>query len=118
VSFAGNVAVEKIWQENHIMVMPSRHEGMPLTIVEAMFSGRPVLATNVGGNSELIKDGMTGFLAEAAVAECFGRALERMWVQRDGLEAMGKLAAASIRELIPGDPVSIFAEKLLSLARL
>src|SRR5262249_19810808 len=58
VSFAGHVAVEKIWHENHIMVMPSRHEGMPLTVIEAMFCGRPVVATNVGGNSEVIKDGV------------------------------------------------------------
>jgi glycosyltransferase involved in cell wall biosynthesis len=118
VSFAGHIAVEKIWRDNHVLVMPSRYEGMPLTIVEAMFSGRPVVATNVGGNSELIKDGVTGFLAEAAVAECFGRALERMWVERERLQEMGKLAAAAIREIMPDDPVGIFAEKLKDTANL
>jgi glycosyltransferase involved in cell wall biosynthesis len=118
ISFAGHVTVGEIWRENHILIMPSRHEGLPLTIVEAMFCGRPAVATNVGGNSEVIKDGITGFLAEAAVADCFSRALERMWTQRVGLEEMGKLAAASIRELMPDDPIRIFAEKIKTLANL
>jgi glycosyltransferase involved in cell wall biosynthesis len=118
VSFAGYVAAEKIWRENHILVMPSRYEGMPLTIVEAMVCGRPIIATNVGGISELVEDGRTGFLAEAAAVECFGRAIERMWLQRDRLQEMGKLAAASIQTFLPNDPVGIFAQKLKTLARL
>jgi glycosyltransferase involved in cell wall biosynthesis len=116
VSFGGHVAVESIWRDNHLLIMPSRYEGMPLAIVEAMLSGRPVVATNVGGNSELINDGVTGFLAEAPVAESLGRALERTWAQRDRLEEMGKLAGTSIRELMPVDPVGIFAEKLVRTA--
>lgn len=116
VSFAGHVAVENIWSDHHLLVMPSRYEGMPLAIVEAMFSGRPVVATNVGGVAEIVKDGVTGFLAEAAVAECFEGALERMWARRDSLCEMGTLAAASIREFLPDDPVGIFAKKLEELA--
>jgi glycosyltransferase involved in cell wall biosynthesis len=118
VSFAGYVAVEKIWRENHILVMPSRFEGMPLAIVEAMWCGRPVVATNVGGNLDLVRDGATGFLAKAAVPECFGSALERMWAERNGLRELGQRAAASIREFMPNDPVGIFAAKVLSLAKL
>jgi glycosyltransferase involved in cell wall biosynthesis len=118
VSFAGHVAVEKIWRENHILVMPSRCEGMPLTIIEAMFCGRPVIATNVGGISEVIQDGRTGFLAVAPAVECFDEALERMWMQRDRLQEFGKLATASVREFLPRDPIGIFAEKLLDLANL
>jgi glycosyltransferase involved in cell wall biosynthesis len=91
---------------------------MPLAIVEAMFSGRPVVATNVGGIAELVKDGLTGFLAEAAVEECLSRALERVWVQRERLQEMGNLAATSIREFIPDDPIGIFAKKLRGLASL
>ncbi|MBU6461140.1 MAG: glycosyltransferase [Bradyrhizobium sp.] len=115
VSFAGHVAVDKIWRENHVLVMPSRFEGMPLTVVEAMFAGRPVVATNVGGISELVREGVTGFLAEAPVAVSFGRTLEQMWEQRDRLQGMGKLAAAVIREFMPKDPVGIFAEKLKTM---
>jgi glycosyltransferase involved in cell wall biosynthesis len=115
VSFAGHVAIEKIWHENHILVMPSRHEGMPLTVIEAMYCGRPVVATNVGGNSEVIEDGITGFLAEAPVAECFGAALERMWLQRNKLQEIGQIAATRIRAFMPDDPVGVFAKKLIGL---
>jgi glycosyltransferase involved in cell wall biosynthesis len=118
VSFAGYVAVEKIWSENHILVMPSRFEGMPLAVIEAMFCGRPVVATNVGGISEVITDNRTGFLADAAVPECFGTSLERMWTQRYRLEDIGKQAEADIRELMPNNPIQIFAEKLKDLTHL
>ena len=70
VTFAGHVsAIEEVWSANHALIMPSRHEGLPLTIVEAMLCGRPVVATNVGGIKELIDDGVTGFLADAPTTD-------------------------------------------------
>jgi len=117
VFFAGHVAVEKIWCENHVLVVPSRLEGGPMTTIEAMFCGRPVIATAVGINPEVITDGSTGFLAAYPAVERLSDALERMWVQRDRLREIGMLASASIRKFMPDDPVGIFAAKLLSLAR-
>ena len=118
VSFAGHIEVEKIWQENHVLVMPSRFEGMPLAMVEAMWCGRPVVATDVGGVSELIKEGLTGFLAAAPVPKCFGMALERMWMQHDRLQEMGQRAAANVRDFMPQNPVGIFAERLKNLVKM
>jgi len=45
-----------------VFVLTSKYEGLPLTIIEAMFAGLPIIATNVGGVSELIEDGKNGFL--------------------------------------------------------
>ena len=118
VFIAGHVAVEKIWQENHVLITPSRFEGGPMTTVEAMWCARPVVATNVGLNPDVVKDNITGFLAESVSIESLGKALERMWMQRDRLEEIGKVAAARIREFMPDDPVSAFAEKIKSLAAL
>ncbi len=46
----------------HVFVQPSRSEGFPLSVVEAMFAGRPVIATDVGSVNEAIQDGQTGLL--------------------------------------------------------
>jgi len=116
ISFEGHVAsVEKIWAENHVLVMPSRYEGLPLVVVEAMLCGRPVVATNVAGNSEIVDDGVTGFLADAPTVPLYGRALNRLWERRSELEDMGRAAAKHVREKIPADPVRIFAEKIKDL---
>jgi glycosyltransferase involved in cell wall biosynthesis len=46
-------------------VLASRFEGMPLTIIEAMFAGLPVVASNVGGVGELVQDGRNGLLFDS-----------------------------------------------------
>jgi len=54
--------VPEILRALDIFVLPSLNEGISNTILEAMATGLPVVATNVGGNSELIVDGVTGSL--------------------------------------------------------
>ena len=102
--------VKRIGPENHVLVMPSRAEGLPLAIIEAMLCARPVVATDVAGHAEVVKDGVTGFLADAPTASSVAKALEMLWARREDLEAMGKAAAVSIRELVPPNPVRLFTE--------
>ena len=115
VVFAGFVSVEAIWASNHALVMPSRFEGLPLAMVEAMLCARPVIATDVAGHAEIIEDGVTGFLAHAATVGSMAAALERFWVRRYEAEEIGKAAARRIRRLIPANPVQVFSEKLKKL---
>ncbi len=56
-------------------VLPSRGEGISNTILEAMASGLPVIATDVGGNNELVESGRTGELVPAANAEALAQRL-------------------------------------------
>lgn len=60
-----------------VFALPSLNEGISNTILEAMACGLPVVATNVGGNPELVADGQTGSLVPvqdvAALAEALGR---------------------------------------------
>ena len=49
---------------NSIYLQPSRFEAFGLSILEALFSGLPVVTTNVGGIPEIIRDGITGLLCE------------------------------------------------------
>jgi glycosyltransferase involved in cell wall biosynthesis len=116
VVFAGFAAVQEIWAANHVLVMPSRFEGLPLAMVEAMLCARPVVATDVAGHREIIEDGATGFLADAPTADSISAALERFWERRGEAEEIGKAGARRIRQLVPPDPIRVFAEQLLAIA--
>jgi glycosyltransferase involved in cell wall biosynthesis len=118
VIFAGVASVEEIWAANHVLVMPSRYEGLPLAMVEAMLCARPVVATDVAGHAEIIEDGVTGFLADAPTAGSMFAALERFWERRSEAEEIGRAGARRIRQLVPPDPVRRFSERLKQLAGL
>lgn len=118
IKFAGFRPVTEIWANNHVLIMPSRFEGLPLAMVEAMLCARPVIATDVAGHADLIEDGVTGFLAEAPTPKAIAAALERFWDRRHQAEEIGKAAERKIRELVPPDAISEFAEKLKNLATL
>lgn len=116
VSFEGQTDdVPGIWQRHHALVLPSRTEGLPLALVEAMMCGRPAVVTNVGGNAEVIEDGVNGFLA-APSEDGVDAALEAAWAARGALRAMGDAAARRIRELVPPSPEEEFADTLLEMA--
>jgi glycosyltransferase involved in cell wall biosynthesis len=115
VNFKGYSTVEAIWAANHVLVMPSRFEGLPLSVVEAMLCARPVVAADVAGHAEIIEDGVTGFLAEAPTVDALAASLERFWVRRSEAEAIGVAAARRIRQLVPPDPVRVFSDKLKDL---
>jgi len=60
-----------------VFVLCSVGEGMSNTILEAMATGLPVVATRVGGNPELVTDGNTGFLVEARSPDALAASLRR-----------------------------------------
>lgn len=113
VTFHGYVTdVRSIWAQNHLLVLPSRYEGLPLSLVEAMWCGRPAVVTDVGGSAELCVDGDVGFVAPAATVASLSDALERAWNRRSEWPKMGNTARARVESLLPHDPVSLFAEQL------
>ena len=117
VQFRGHVdGVADIWREHHLLAQPSRHEGMPLSLVEALICGRPAFVTDVAGHAELIQDEVNGFVAEAPTVRHLDAALQRAWDRRGDWEGMGRLAGAMVRKQIPTDPVQTFTDILLSTA--
>ena len=117
VRFQGQVSdVRSIWSKNHALVLPSRYEGLPLVIIEAMFCGRPVITTDIAGNAEYLRDGITGFVAESPSVASLDRAMEIAWSRRSDWEGMGNQARLDLLDAIPADPVGVFAGKLLTLA--
>jgi glycosyltransferase involved in cell wall biosynthesis len=107
--------IEGLWSRHHALVLPSRHEGMPLAIVEAMLCGRPCIVTDVAGHRELVQDGVNGFLAKAPTVELLDEAMNRAWECRGRLREMGQRAAADVRAWVSADPAEDFARELMSL---
>lgn len=115
--FRGHVLdVGRIWEQNHLLILPSRYEGRPLSLIEAMWSGRAAVVTDVGGNAELCVDGETGFVAEGPTVQAFSNTLERAWNRRNEWEKLGKAARGRAESLIPRDPAKLFCERLKTCA--
>ena len=67
VSFRGKAPrseIPKYMEESDIFILPSKSEGFPLVLLEAMASGLTIVASNVGGIPDIIKDGVNGLLTE------------------------------------------------------
>jgi len=116
ISFTGFVDnIEQLWSKHHALVLPSRYEGMPLVLVEAMLCGRPAIVTDVAGNHELVRDGVNGFLAKAPTVELLDEAMNRAWENRHRLKEMGEQAATDVRKFVSPDPTEDFVRELCAL---
>jgi glycosyltransferase involved in cell wall biosynthesis len=73
-----------------IFVLSSKKEGLPRTIIEAMLSGLPVVATRVGGVPELVEDNTTGFLVPPGNSQALATALQGLIKDRGLRRAMGE----------------------------
>jgi glycosyltransferase involved in cell wall biosynthesis len=80
-----------------IFVLPSCREGLPNVILEAMAMARPVVATDVGGVSELVEHEVTGFLVEAGHPQPLAQALLRL-MDNPGLAAQMGAAGRQLVE--------------------
>lgn len=118
IRFAGYASdIAAVWREHHVLVMPSRFEGVPLAMIEAMLCARPVVATDIGGISEWIEEGRNGFLIRTPTAQGIGDALERMWSHRGELEAMGRYAHERTLAKRDADPARTLLGWLTEAAR-
>jgi glycosyltransferase involved in cell wall biosynthesis len=116
VYFAGQRNdIQECWREFHALVLPSRGEGLPLVVLEAMAAGRVVITTTAGGSQEMIEDGVTGFIGDAGT-DSFDEALERAWQQREEWEAIGLAACKDLLNRLPKSPAEVeFAKTLTTL---
>lgn len=75
-----------------VFALTSTSEGLPLVLLEAMAMGLPVLSTNVGGISDLVEDGVTGFLVPAG--DFIGLVKQLVWLSSRPQSALDVASAA------------------------
>ena len=90
--------INEVWNSHHLLVLPSFNEGMPMVVHEAMLRKRVVIATNVGGNAEIIKNEATGFLSPSASFKHLKQTLEKAFAARDEWGKIAEAARESILE--------------------
>jgi glycosyltransferase involved in cell wall biosynthesis len=116
IEFKGQVAdIERIWKEHHALILPSRTEGMPLALVEAMLCSRPAVVTDVGGTTELVRHNFNGFVAAGADFSCLDQALDLAWAERTRWQEMGLRAREAAAAFAPPNPVEVFCRTLMEL---
>lgn len=107
VHFAGflkGAALRQLYHESHIFLHPSRmtsdqnQEGIPNSMLEAMATGLPVIATQHGGIPEAVSNGSSGILVAERNRDALHDAMERLAGDADGWSKMGRAAAADMRE--------------------
>jgi glycosyltransferase involved in cell wall biosynthesis len=81
-----------------IFVLPSLQEGLGVAALEAMAAGKPVVASRVGGLSDVVIDGRTGLLVPPADAAALSEAIAALIAEPSRGRAMGVAAAARARE--------------------
>jgi glycosyltransferase involved in cell wall biosynthesis len=111
VSFEGQQEdVYSYYCNADIFILPSIYEGMPMSIIEAMGSGLPIIASNVGGIKDMIDDGIDGLLIDPTTENLIS-AIVDLYESKDKRISMGKKAYVKSKEYSS----KTMAEKYLQL---
>ena len=78
------------YKQANVFLFPSRHEGMPNAMLEAMASGLPIVASCIAGSEELVLDGQTGFLFPSEDIESMQAVLKKILGDPALREQMGR----------------------------
>jgi L-malate glycosyltransferase len=89
--------VATIWNQNRVLLVPSRVDNVPITLIEAMACARTAVVTAVGGMTEWIDDSI-GFVAEGPSTAALAQAMEKMWENREQLTYLGQQCQKRIAE--------------------
>jgi glycosyltransferase involved in cell wall biosynthesis len=95
-------------------ILPSLHEGLGIVVQEAMDAGLPVVATNHGGQVDLIRESRNGFLVDPEDSKALAEAVHRLYENRELAQAMGRNNREDIERLHIGanslEYISVFSE--------
>ena len=106
----------KWYDRSSLFLFPSRHEGMPNAVLEAMACGLPVVATRIAGNEELVLDGETGCLVQSEDADGLKTALQGLLTDPSRREQMGRASRRRVQEEYSWDNTARQYEDMLEKA--
>lgn len=104
--------VPQILPDIAVSVLPSLSEGLSNTLLESMASGRPVVATRVGGTPEAVEDGVTGLLVPPGDAAALADAVVRLLADGELAARLGAAARRSVLERFSMERMVIETERL------
>lgn len=105
VSFEGWVSGDKkinLLNKVDAYILPSYHEGLPISILEAMSYSLPIISTNVGGIPEILKNGENGFIITPGDKDAIYRAILELMNNEKLRMDMGKASYSKVQEHMPG----------------
>lgn len=109
-----------IYDAADLAVLPSHWEGMPLALIEALRAGMPTVATDVGGNSEVVRHEREGLLCQPKAPRDLGSAIKRALEDEPARRAWGECARkryeSEFRVELMVERMTDFYEKLLGRA--
>jgi glycosyltransferase involved in cell wall biosynthesis len=97
LGWVGDAEKAALWPQVQVFVLPSRFEGQPMGVLEAMGQGVPVVATRVGGVPDVVHDGADGLLVPVDDATALAGALAGLLRDPARRVAMGRAAWATAR---------------------
>jgi glycosyltransferase involved in cell wall biosynthesis len=103
------------------MILPSINEGTPVSAIEALAAGRPVVATRVGGVPDVVREGEDGFLVDAGDVDALAERLAELAGDPELRERLGAAGRArvvprySVERLI--DDIDLLYRSLLAASR-
>jgi len=111
VLFTGHVAAMsgsliRLYQNAAMLVLPSYYEGLPTVVLEAMSCGIPVIATRIGGNTEIISNGLNGFLVPPRSPREMAERILMLLENEELRKRIGRAARRTIEERYTWDKVS------------
>jgi glycosyltransferase involved in cell wall biosynthesis len=113
VKFLGSIEdVPALLSTAHLLVHPSRSEGLSNTIIEAMAEGLPVVVTNVGGTSDLIIDGISGLIVPPDEPEILAAKIRDLLDNPSLRWRLGVAGLESIRERCSIESVASHYERI------
>ena len=103
--------VKAVLQDAHLLLQITHQDAMPLSVVEAMAVGRPVVVSRIGDMPRWVTEGKNGWISHDARANSIHEVMEKAWSQKEQWATMGANAFMTFKERFPDSVEGMLLEK-------